>query len=579
MLREYAFLADGERGILAGPRGDFVWMCAPRWHDDALFSHLIGGKGLYVVSPATDRYVWGGYYEPRSLIWRERWVTTDSIIECREALALPASPETAVVLRQPVALRAPARLRVILEASAGFGTAKMTHLRSEGGTWEFESGPLYLRWSGAATARVEGGALVADLELGVDRPHDLVLEVSSRPLPREAPDAHRLWEATAQAWARSVKQQEKTIAPRDATHANAVLQGLTSGTGGMAAAATTSLPEKAEAGRSYDYRYVWVRDQIFAGRAAGVYEPHALLDSAVKFVSERILADGPSLAPAYRVDGGPLPDQRRLKHLAGYPGGFDRVGNHVNKQFQLDAFGESLMLFAVAAGHDHLNLDHWHAAELAADAIERRWQDRDTGIWETEPRRWAHSRLACAAGLRDIAGHAPSEQASRWSALADALLADVSSDCLHPTGRWQRAADDTRVDAALLLASLRGAVPAADPRTLATLEAVERDLCLDGFAYRYRHGELPLEEAEGAFLLCGFFVALAEHQQGHTEEARAWFERNRSACGPPALFTEEYDVLERQLRGNMPQAFVHALMWETAARLVRPWEERLPYSA
>ncbi len=573
VLREYALLADGERGILAGPRGDFVWMCAPRWHDDAVFSHLVGGQGIYAVSPVAERYVWGGYYEPRSLIWRDRWVTTGGFVECREALARPASPSTAIVLRQPAALDSPSRVRVVLQAAAMFGTEGMRGLRSEGGIWEFRSGPLYFRWSGAEAARMEGGALTTEIDLGVGRRHDLVLEVSSQPLPREIPDPSQLWAATETAWQRSVPEQSQTVAARDAVHANAVLQGLTSQTGGMVAAATTSLPEKAEKDRSYDYRYVWIRDQAYAGRAAGAIEPHPLLDSAVQFLSERILSDGHKLVPAYRVDGGRLPEERLLEHLAGYPGGSNRVGNHVNEQFQLDAFGEALMLFAVAAGHDHMDLDHWRAAEMAADAIERRWQEADAGIWETEQRRWAHSRLICVAGLRDIAGHAPAPQASQWSALADAISADVSSDCLHPTGRWQRADDDERVDAALLLASLRGAIPASDPRSLATLDAVRRDLCRDGFVYRFRHGDVALGDAEGAFLLCGFFMALAEHQQGRPAEALAWFERSRSACGPPGLFTEEFDVLERQLRGNMPQAFVHALLWEASARLARPWEE------
>lgn len=110
-LREYAVLADGERGALLGPRGDVVWMCAPRWHDDAVFSSLIGGSGAYSVTPADARYVWGGRYEPGSLIWRSRWVTTSSIIECREALAFPGDPRTAVLLRRVEATSGAATVR------------------------------------------------------------------------------------------------------------------------------------------------------------------------------------------------------------------------------------------------------------------------------------------------------------------------------------------------------------------------------------------------------------------------------------------------------------------------------------
>ena len=172
------------------------------------------------------------------------------------------------------------------------------------------------------------------------------------------------------------------------------------------------------------------------------------------------------------------------------------------------------------------------------------------------------------AGLRALAKAAPaSEHAATWSALADTLLADTAATSLHPSGRWQRAPDDPGLDAALLLLPLRGALLAGDPRVRRTLSAYTRALTRDHYAYRFRHDDRPLADAEGAFLLCGHVMAQAEHQQGHREEALRWFERNRAACGPPALFTEEYDISQRQLRGNLPQAFVHALLLETATRL------------
>ncbi|GAA3481978.1 hypothetical protein GCM10018966_065100 [Streptomyces yanii] len=93
------------------------------------------------------------------------------------------------------------------------------------------------------------------------------------------------------------------------------------------------------------------------------------------------------------------------------------------------------------------------------------------------------------------------------------------------------------------------------------------DLVQDHYVYRFRLDQRPLEDAEGAFLLCGFALALAEHQQHQDVEAMRWFERNRAACGPPGLYAEEFDVAQRQLRGNLPQAFVHALMLEAAATL------------
>ncbi len=176
----------------------------------------------------------------------------------------------------------------------------------------------------------------------------------------------------------------------------------------------------------------------------------------------------------------------------------------------------------------------------------------------------------CAAGLRGIAASVPPRSAVSWQRLADRLIADVGSNCLHPSGRWQRAQGDSRVDAALVLPSIRGALPRDDPRTVATLDAVRRELTEQGFVYRFRPDDRPLGEAEGAFLLCGFLTALAEHQQGNSLAAVRLFEPNRTACGPPGLFAEEYDVGQHQLRGNLPQAFVHALLLETAHRLTSP---------
>src|SRR5579875_3898143 len=132
---------------------------------------------------------------------------------------------------------------------------------------------------------------------------------------------------------------------------------MTGPTGAMVAAATTSLPERAGAGRDYDYRYAWIRDQCYVGHAAAVAGVDDLVDDAVRFVTERMLADGPQLRPAYCVDGSPVPGETRLD-LPGYPGSPDvRVGNHAGAQFQLDAFGDALLLFAAAAGRDRLDAE------------------------------------------------------------------------------------------------------------------------------------------------------------------------------------------------------------------------------
>ncbi len=572
VLREYALVADGERGALIGPRGDVSWMCAPVWDSGSVFSSLIGGAGAYAVTPA-GRYVWGGYYEQGSLIWRSRWVTEDGIVECREALAFPGERDRVVLLRRVIALDCDAHVRVELEPRAGYGAEPLRDLSREAGVWTGRTGDLRIRWQGGGPARPSPGRtrrrLTMELTVPAGTHHDLVLEMAARPLDEDPVDADDAWRATKAAWQSAVPELSACLSPADTQQSYAVLRGLTGSSGGMVAAATTSLPERAEQGRNYDYRFVWIRDQCYAGQAAAAAGDTRLLSDAVRFVGARLLEHGSRLAPAYTAAGGPVPDQHDLG-LPGYPGGFDRVGNWVNQQFQLDAFGESLLLLAQAERCGVLDSEGLKAAEVAAAAIVERWQEPDAGIWEIDNRPWTHSRLTAAAGLKALASVLPGgRSAVEMLALADRIVADTAAAAVHADGHWMRSPDDDGLDGALLFPPLRGALPADDPRTVATLRAYQRDLVEDGYAYRFRQGSGALGDAEGSFSLCGFLMSMALAQQGEREEALRWWERTKGSCGPPMLYSEEYDVTEHQMRGNLPQAFVHAVMVESAARLAR----------
>jgi GH15 family glucan-1,4-alpha-glucosidase len=569
VLREYALLADGERGALVGPDGGIAWMCFPRWDSPAVFPSLIGGPGRYTITPS-ERFVWGGYYEAGSLIWRSRWVSTHATIECREALALPSRRDRAVLLRRVVAVAGGARLDVALHVRGDYGEQPLRELRRhDDGVWAGAAAGMRIRWTGAEHAEASpdgagGHVLALQLELEEGAHHDHVLVLALDGADAEPPDPDRAWQMVEREWRSRVPEFPDTVAPRDARHSYAVLSGLTSSTGAMVAAATTSLPERARQGRSYDYRYAWIRDQCYTGEAVARVGPLPLMDETVRFVAERLLEDGPRMMPAYTTTGAEVPDVRRL-NLPGYPGGTDIVGNHVNRQFQLDSFGEALLLLAAAARHDHLDANGWRAAEVAVDAIAARWSEPDAGIWELEPDDWTHSRLICVAGLRAIARLAPTRSREDWVALAERILSDTAANAVHPSGRWQRSPRDPRVDAALLLGAVRGALPPEHDQSKETLRAVASELTDDGYCYRFRPDERALGESEGAFLLCGFWMCLARAQQGDELLASRWFERTRSSCGPPGLLAEEYDVTQRQLRGNLPQAFVHALLLECAA--------------
>ncbi|MEU8437651.1 glycoside hydrolase family 15 protein [Streptomyces sp. NPDC029216] len=569
-LRDYALLADGERGALTGPEGDVVWLCVPGWDDPAVFSELIGGAGAFTVRPEPSWKVSGGAYAGGSLIRTARWTMPDAVVECREALAAPAEPHRVVLLRRIRAVTGGARMTVRLAVRGDYGSAPAPVLRRAGGDlWEGTGGALRVRLRGLAGARTgPDGELDAVLDVREGGVRDLVLEIGDRPLGAPV-DAESAWRRTEDFWAAAVPSCTGLTAARDVRQAYAVLTGLTSPrTGAMVAAATTSLPEHADADRDYDYRYAWLRDQCYAGQAVALHGPHPLADAAVRVVTERVLADGPGLRPAYRTDGSPVPPEHRLP-LCGYPGAADRIGNDAGSQFQLDTFGEALELLATAARHDRLPEDGVRAAEVAGQALEEYWDRPDAGLWELETAWWTHSRLAAVTGLRAAAREIGGPAADRWAGLADTILRTARRRCLHPGGRWQRSATDPGPDAALLRPLASPYWPDGDPAGAATREAVARELAVDGFVYRFRQGDGPLGEAEGAFLLCGFLMASACLVHGRPVAAGRWFERTRTAAGAAGLFAEEYDVESRQLRGNLPQAFVHALLLESAVRLDR----------
>ena len=258
-LQEYALLADGERGAPVGPRGDISWLCAPSWDSPSVFTSLIGGLGSYDVTPV-GRFVWGGHYEPGSLIWRNRWVTDDGIIECRDALAFPGAPGRVVVLRRIIAVKGTARVRVGLEARGGYRADPFSEFHRSGAHGQL----AVARSSFVGRAR-------RPPEPAQEEP-TVICPWSSRWPPAnitisswKSPTARSLLNRSTPRWRGAPRRSPGTgpsrhsmsaSAPSDARRNYAVLRGLTTSSGGMVAAATTSLPERSEAGRNYDYRYV-----------------------------------------------------------------------------------------------------------------------------------------------------------------------------------------------------------------------------------------------------------------------------------------------------------------------------------
>ncbi len=283
VLREYALVADGERGAVIGPDGSIAWLCVPRWDSPAAFSGLLGGPGQYTITPADPWHVWGGYYESGSLIWRNRWVG-DTRIECREALAMPADPHRAVLLRRIEAIDGTAKVTVTLDLRAGYGRADhdrpQTARRNLDRPQRRHLVPLVGRGPGPAHRRPAGDA---DRARAGEEARSRARAVRSRTHGRAARPGAELGGDRGGVVGR-LPGCDDLIALADARHSYAVLRGLTSASGAMVAAATTSLPERLEGGRNYDYRYAWIRDQCYAGIAVAAHGPHPLLtgDPAVR---------------------------------------------------------------------------------------------------------------------------------------------------------------------------------------------------------------------------------------------------------------------------------------------------------
>ena len=460
VLREYALLADGERGAVLGPRGDIAWMCAPRWDSPSVFATLAGGTGVYSVTPR-GRFVWGGYYEPNSLIWRNRWVTTDGIIECREALAYPADPRRLVLLRSVHALDgASARRRHPAARAANYDTTDdAPPSTTTAGRGPSAAASCTCAGRAVPGARHRDGALTAHLDLA--RGGDARIWCwrsatgpcpTSRPI-RDGLAGHRGVVAGGRVHARRPRSPPAT--PRTAWPCCA---GLTSSAGGMVAAATTSLPERAEAGRNYDYRYAWIRDQCYAGQAAAVGRCRrpARRRRRLRFGSAARARPAPR-ARVHRRRPGACRPSRRLQPA--------RLSRRDRRDRQPGA--QPVPTRRVRRGAAAVRCRGRGRTVSTATAGRRprsRRRPSPSGGRSPTPasgnsttRRWTHSRLTASAGLRAMAG-VDRQPAGRALARRSPTSILAHTGAHAAASRWVLAARRERSE------PRRGAAAARDPR-------------------------------------------------------------------------------------------------------------------
>ena len=282
----------------------------------------------------------------------------------------------------------------------------------------------------------------------------------------------------------------------------------------------------------------------------------------------------------YGVAGETSLPERELDWLAGYEQSAPvRVGNAAAEQLQLDVFGAVLDALDLARrnGVDE-DADSWELQMRLVEHLETIWDEPDHSLWEvrTEPRHFVHSKVMAWVAFDRMAEAAKAkemdEQATRWRSLADDVHEQVCSKGFDPDrNTFVLAYDSDALDASLLLLPRLGFLPPDDPRMVGTIDAVQRELTVDGLVLRYRMDDAGMEDglpgAEGAFIACSFWLVEALSRIGRTDEAVELFERLLGLANDVGLLAEEYDVEAGRQLGNFPQAYSHLALVNAALAL------------
>jgi GH15 family glucan-1,4-alpha-glucosidase len=582
-IGDYGLLSDCHSAALVSSAGSVDWLCFPRFDSPAVFSRLLGEQaGHWVIRPlgnagSTRRYV------QRTLVLETAYRTTDGVVTVTDALAVGAGDRghdlgagaPGVLLRQVTCTHGAVEVDVQFAPRPEYGLVHPLLREVSGGLLARGgadvlalSSPVPFEFDGpTARARVRMSAGDA---VGFALHHQLSWQ-NPPTLWSQAEIASRLADTT-RAWESWSQSHQSYRGPwRELVDVSGrVLQGLTFfPTGALVAAATTSLPESVGGTRNWDYRYTWVRDASMTLQALWVA---ACPDEASKFfaflarAAASQLQRGDDLQIMFGVGGERDLSERELPHLPGWRGSAPvRVGNGAWNQRQLDVYGELLDAAArLPEVLDDLDSDTRRFLAQAADAAAARWCETDQGIWEVrgEPQHFLYSKLMCwvaldrAIALADVL-HA-GDRLESWLQTREEIAAVIHRDGWNEqVGAFTQAFGSAELDASALMLAIVGFLPGDDPKMVATIEAIERQLTDErGLVYRYlSHDGLPGEE--GTFLLCTFWLAHALALAGRSTQARVVFERAAAFVTDLGLLAEEVIPGRNELLGNFPQAFSH----------------------
>jgi GH15 family glucan-1,4-alpha-glucosidase len=590
-IEDYALISDCATAALVGRNGSIDWLCLPRFDSGACFAALLGKPehGRWLIAPADPNPRVERRYLDGSLILLTSFETPEGAVELVDFIAHYHGFSDVVRLVRGLRGRVKMYTEFILRFDYGANVPWVERL-PEGGIAAI-GGPERVILRTPARLRGEDLKTVGEFEIGAGETIPFVMSYGLSHLPPRPPidpeQALRRVETFWQRWSsRCCPAGPWTEAVKSSLVA---LKGLTyTTTGGIVAAATTSLPEKLGGNRNWDYRYCWLRDATFTLLAlmhAGYYdEARGWRDWLF-----RAVAGSPDQIQIMYGLGG----ERRLMEwevpwLPGYEGSRPvRVGNAAVNQVQLDVYGEILDALYLAHQHGFPTTERGVAiGQAALGHLAAIWREPDEGIWEVRgpPQHFTHSKVmawvAFDRAIKILESSKAEGPIEEWRRLRDEIHEDVCRNGFDPElGSFVQAYGSKSLDASLLLVPLVGFLPPTDPRIVGTIHAIEKHLLVDGFVMRYHTGEGVdgLPPGEGAFLACSFWLADNYIFQGRISEARDLFERLLSLRNDVGLLAEEYaPSLGRQL-GNFPQAFSHVALINTAFNLTRiqgPAEQR-----
>ena len=351
-------------------------------------------------------------------------------------------------------------------------------------------------------------------------------------------------------------------------------------TGGIVAAATTSLPETLGGERNWDYRFCWLRDATLTLESlmrGGYYEE--AMDWR-NWLLRASAGDPSQLQIMYGAGGERRLDEWEVDWLPGYENSAPvRIGNAAAGQFQLDVYGE-VMSALYESCHPANTADEsaWSFQRSLMDFLETGWREPDDGIWEVRgPRRhFTHSKVmawvAMDRAIKSVEDYHLEGPVDRWRKIRDEIHDQVCDEGFNSAkGSFTQYYGSDNLDASLLMIPLMGFLPAHDPRVRGTIEAIERELVQGGFVLRYNTEETAqvdgLAGREGAFLACSFWLSDCLSLLGRHHDAHQLLDRLIGLRNDLGLLSEEYDPVAGRLVGNFPQAFSHVSLVNSASKV------------